>query len=281
MQREIEPVFANVVGNGVQDLTALLVPDVVFALHESEWRLVADFAGASPQILIKFVAQVAMHQITAVLVRHHLQSGVLRQAFRHHVRSFYVGTDQLMTPPLVGKLMGSHKVGKVDVGWFHDSTDETNAFRVGNRVGEGLGETAIARKLVDAVLRELVRAVDALIVVESGAGAGEHIVYVVGVRGIVVDLEGNIAARTVMGFFPYLVMSGDVGEEVEDVGRSHAVFEETAAGGLPFALQISGGDRNLIGGSAHHRVIGNPVRLPAEENVVHRVHRIAALNHFF
>ena len=95
--------------------------------------------------------------------------------------------------------------------------------------------------------RELVGAVDALIVVEAGAGAGQHVVDVVGVRGIVVDLEGDVAVGPVVGLLPDLVAGGDVGEEVEDVRRSHAVFEVAAAIGLPFALQISGGDGDLVG----------------------------------
>ena len=152
VQREIEFVFADVVGKRVQNLAALLVPDVRLALHQSERRLVADFAGAAAQIAVELVAQVAMHQIAAVLVRHHLQGGVLGQAFRHHVGAFHVGADELVGPPLVAELMGGDKVGEVDVGGLHDAADEADAFRIRNGVGEGLGESAVAGKLEDAVL---------------------------------------------------------------------------------------------------------------------------------
>ena len=116
----------------------------------------------------------------------------------------------------------------------------------GTVFGKDWAKRAVAGKLEDAVLGELVRAVDALIVVESGAGTGEHVVEVVGVRGVVVNLEGDVAVGAVVDFLADLVASGDVGEEVEDVGRSHAVFEKVAAIGLPFALQISGSDGDLV-----------------------------------
>ena len=202
VQREIELVFADVVGEGVEDLAALLVPDVGLALHQSERRLVADLAGAAAQIAVELVAQVAMHEVAAVLVRHHLQRGVLGEAFRHHVGTFDVGADELVGPPLVAEFVSGDEVGEVDVGRLQDAADEADAFGVRNGVGEGLGESAVARKLEDAVLRELVGAVDALIVVEAGAGAGEHVVDVVGVGGIVVDLEGDVAVGPVVGLLP-------------------------------------------------------------------------------
>ena len=189
MEREIEFVFADVVGQRVENLAALLVPDVLLALHEGEWRFVADLAGAAAQIAVEFVAEEAMHQIAAVLVRHHLQGRVLGQAFRHHVGTFGVGANQLVGPPLVAEFVGGHKIGEVDVGWLDDAADEADALRVRNRVGKRLGEGAVAGKLEDAVLLELVGAEGLLIVVEAGAGTGQHVVDVVGVRGIVVHLE--------------------------------------------------------------------------------------------
>ena len=202
VQREIELVFADVVGKRVEDLAALLVPDVVLALHESERRLVADLAGAAAQVAIELVAEVAMHQIAAVLVRHDLQRGVLGEAFRHHVGTFDIGADELVGPPLVAKFVRGDEVGEVDVGGLHHAADEADAFGVWNGVGKGLGEGAVAGKLEDAVLVELVGTVDALIVVEAGAGAGEHVVDVVGVGGIVVDLERDIAVGPVVGLLP-------------------------------------------------------------------------------
>ena len=104
MQREIEFVFADVVGQRVENLAALLVPDVLLALHQSQRRLVADFAGAAAQVAIQFVAQVAMHQIATVFVRHHLQRGIFGETFRHHVGAFDVGADQLMAPTIGGRV---------------------------------------------------------------------------------------------------------------------------------------------------------------------------------
>ena len=139
-----------------------------------------------------------MHEVAAVLVRHDLERGVFGQAFRHHVGTFDVGADQLVGPPLVAEFMGGDEVSEVDIGRLFDALDEADRLGVWDGVGEGLGERAVARKLEDAVLGELVGAVDALIVVEAGAGAGQHVVDVVGMRGVVVDLEGDVAVRPVV-----------------------------------------------------------------------------------
>jgi len=50
----------------------------------------------------------------------------------------------------------------------------------------------------------------------------------------------------VVDLLPVLIAGGDIGEEVEDVSRSHTVFEEAAAISLPFALEIPGGDGDLV-----------------------------------
>jgi hypothetical protein len=69
----------------------------------------------------------------------------------------------------------------------------------------GFGESAVTGKLKNAVLAELVGAVDTLIVVEAGTGAGEHVVDVVRVRRIVGDLEGDITVGPVIGLLSRLV----------------------------------------------------------------------------
>src|SRR5271157_3274477 len=114
--------------------------------------------------------------------------------------------------------------------------DESNAFRERDGVRKGLREGAVTRKLEDSVLRKLVRAVDALIVVEPGAGSREHVIDVVGVRRVVRDLQSYVAIRPVVSLLPALVARRDKREEVEDVRRPHVVFEETAVVGLPFPL---------------------------------------------
>ena len=63
--------------------------------------------------------------------------------------------------------------------------------------------------------------------------------------------------------------------------RAHAVFEEVAAVRLPVALQVSGGDGDLVRRGADDGVIGDPVGLAAEEEVVHGVGGVAAVGHFF
>ncbi len=120
-----------------------------------------------------------------------------------------------------------------------------------------------------------------LIVVEAGAGTGQHVVDVVGVRGIVVNLESDVAVGAVVNLFARLVAGRDVGEEIENVRGAHAVFEEVAALVLPFALQVSGSDGDLIRRRADHSVIGDPVGFSSEEDIVHGVRGIAAVRHLF
>ncbi len=62
---------------------------------------------------------------------------------------------------------------------------------------------------------------------------------------------------------------------------AHAVFVEVAAVCLPFALQVAGGDGDLILRGADHSVISDPVGLALEEDVIHGVCGIAAVCHFF
>src|SRR3984957_2011762 len=153
----------------------------------------------------------------------------------------------MMGPPLMAVFMRSNQVGEFDVGGFLNSADEADRFRVGNGIGKGLREGAVAGKLEDAELRELEGTVDALIVIKPRAGAGQHVVEIVGVRGMVIQLERDISTGTVIKLLMGLVATGEVGEKVENVGRSHAVFEKVPAISLPLALQISGSDGDLIG----------------------------------
>jgi hypothetical protein len=173
VEREIEFVFADVVGKGVENLATLLVPDIGLALDQSQWRLVAELAGAAPQISIELVPEVAMHEVRSVLVRHDLEGGVFGETFRHHVGAFDIGADELVGPPLMAKFVGGDEVGVVDVSGLQYATDKTDALGVRNGVCEGLGESAVARIFHDAVLSELIGTEDPLIVVEAGARARE------------------------------------------------------------------------------------------------------------
>src|ERR1700721_2814893 len=80
------------------------------------------------QIGVKLVAEVAMHQVTTVLVRHHLQGGILGETFRHHVGTFDIGADELVCPPLMAQFVSSDEVGEVDVGGLQYAPNEANAF---------------------------------------------------------------------------------------------------------------------------------------------------------
>src|ERR1700693_1271695 len=118
-----------------------------------------------------------------------------------------------MRPPLVSQLVSGYKVSNVNVGRLEDAADEADTFRIRDRIAERLGEAAVARKLHDAELAELVAAEDALIVVQPGARAGQHIVDVISVRGIVIDLQRHVTVGPVIGLLPDLVARRDLREE--------------------------------------------------------------------
>src|ERR1700685_2917151 len=99
-----------------------------------------------------------------------------------------------MGPPLMAEFMRRNEVGEVDVGGFLNSADEADRFRVGNGVGKGLREGAVAGKLENAELREMEGTIDGLIVVEPRARAGQHVVEIVSVRRIVIQLERDVSA---------------------------------------------------------------------------------------
>src|SRR5215472_7281744 len=94
------------------------------------------------------------------------------------------------------EFMRGHEIGQIYVILVEHSSNESDALGVGHGVRKGLGELSVTRELHDAVLRELVWAVVRQKVVEPGSGGGEHIVDVVGVGGVVVDLEIDRAVRT-------------------------------------------------------------------------------------
>ncbi len=52
MQRQVDLVFADVVGKRVHHLAALLIPDVGLVLHQNHRPLAANFAGASAQVAV-------------------------------------------------------------------------------------------------------------------------------------------------------------------------------------------------------------------------------------
>src|ERR1700678_3032841 len=181
----------------------------------------------------------------------------------------------------MAELVSGDEVSEVNVGGLDDAADESDAFGIRNCVGKRLGECAVARKFENAVLRELVGTVNTLIVVESGARAGEHVVDVVRVSGVVINLKADVTVGPVVSLLPALVVAGDVGEEVHDMSRAHAVFVEVAAVGLPLALQVAGSDGDLVLRGADDGVVSDPVRLALKKDVVHGVRGIAPVGHFY
>ena len=63
VQGLVELVFADVVGESVEDDGALLVPDVLLVLDEDEGVLVADLAGAAAQVAVELVSEELAHVV--------------------------------------------------------------------------------------------------------------------------------------------------------------------------------------------------------------------------
>src|ERR1039458_6356008 len=118
-----------------------------------------------------------------------------------------------MRPPLMSELMRGDEVSQIDIVLVDNASDEADTFGVRNGVGKGLGEIPVARELHDAVLRELVRAVMRLVIVETGPRGGQHIVEVVSVGRVVVDLEVDRAAGTGVDLLALGVAGGERSEE--------------------------------------------------------------------
>ena len=158
-ERGIQLVFADVVAEGVEDHRALLIPDVGLVLHQHQRWFVADFAGASAQVAVELVLEEAAHLRVSVLVLHHAQRRILGEAFGHHVRALNPSADELVSPPLMRKLMRGYEVGEVDIVRLFEAPDEAHVLGIGHGVGEGLGKLAVAREFENAVLLELIWAV--------------------------------------------------------------------------------------------------------------------------
>ena len=97
---------------------------------------------------------------------------------------------------------------------------------------------------------------------------------------VVVDLEADRTGRAGVSFVADAIAGREVGGKIQDVRAAHGVLEEAAAILLPFALQVAGGDGDLIGRSADDGVVGDPVGIGSED-IEARVHGFAAFRHLF
>ena len=269
----VEAVFADVVGEGIEDDGALLVPDVGLVLDQGKGRLVTDLAGAAAEIAVELGFEEEAHVFVAVSVVHDAKGGVLGERLGHHVRALDLAADELVTPPLMTELVGGDEVGVVDVLLgILDAADEAEGLGEGDGVGKGLSELAVTGVLDDAVLRELEGAVVCLVVVQAFLGGVDHLVDIVGVLRVVVDLDVDALVENGLDG----VAAGDPRHEVEDVGGAHGVLEEVPAVCGPAALEVAGGEGDLVAGGADDGVVGDPVGLLAGEEVAAGVLGVAA-----
>ncbi len=103
VEGEIELVFADVVGEGVHDLAALLVPDIRFVLDKVDGTLATNLARSASEVAVEFVLvlEELAHVVCAVFLLHDHECGVLGECLGHHVGAFDASADELMRPPLV------------------------------------------------------------------------------------------------------------------------------------------------------------------------------------
>ena len=115
MQGQVEFLLADVVGQRVHHVPALLIPDVRLILHQRHRPLAADLAGASAQVAVELVLQKAVHVVAAVFALHHHQRGVFGECLGQHVGAFHAGADELVCPPLMSQFMRRHEVSEIDI----------------------------------------------------------------------------------------------------------------------------------------------------------------------
>src|ERR1700689_678873 len=100
-----------------------------------------------------------------------------------------MASNQLMRPPLVGKLVCRDEISKVDILiWIEDARDP-EGFSEGTGIGEGLRKLPIAGKFKDTELLELVRAVVGLVVVETTLDPCNHVIDIEAVLWRVINLD--------------------------------------------------------------------------------------------
>jgi hypothetical protein len=77
VQSEVDLVLTDIVCERVHDLAALLIPNVVLALHQCQRTFAANFAGTPGQIAIQKMVHDSAHVVLAVLVLHDHVGGIL------------------------------------------------------------------------------------------------------------------------------------------------------------------------------------------------------------
>ena len=70
----------------------------------------------------------ATHFIFAIFMLHYHQSKILRQGFHQYAGSLQVGTDHLMSPPLMRHFMRRHIENIIDIVFIAQISDESYRF---------------------------------------------------------------------------------------------------------------------------------------------------------
>ena len=279
-QGQVDLVFANVVRQRVHYLAALLIPNVRLVLHQHHRTFLAGLARAAAQVSVEFILQKPAHVLRTVLLLHHHQRGILGQRFRHHVGAFHPPANQLMRPPLMPQLMSGNEVGEVDVGWLFHPADEADSLGKRDRIRKRLRKTAIPRELQNPVLLELEWAEILLVVSQTRFRSVDHIVDVVSVRGVMIDLDGDRIAHSLVHFALHCIVSRDERDKVQHLHIAHVVGEIVTPAVVPFLREIARRQRDLVVRSAHGRAVANPVRL-SQEDIGARAGRVATRRQLF
>src|ERR1700689_2360756 len=157
--------------------------------------------------------------------------------------------------------MGGYVVEQIEIIRLFQAFDETDAFGIGDGVRERLREASVARKFEHAELLKLIGAEILIVIGEAGFRGFEHALEIVFVAWLVIDLQ-LYAVRFVSLYF---VTGREEREEIIYARVAHGVFEIAAAAFGPFALEIAGGDGDLIGRCADDGVESDPFGIRGEE----------------
>ncbi len=225
-QRLVDLVRTDLVLEQVQRETALLVMDVRLVLDAHERQLLQHFTAARAKVAVELVLQELADLLRPVHLLHHHQRRVLGQRFDDEGAALLIGADDLVTPPLVPDLVRRDVGDHVDLLGIAVVRDEADPFRVRNRVGEGLREARIVRKLQDAHLAELERAELRGEILERGFHRRVHAFDVVTMRRIVIDRQLDVLPAILR----HLVAGRLHGEEIVD--RSVAAIPHRTAAAL-------------------------------------------------
>ncbi|MNM63698.1 hypothetical protein D3C81_750730 [compost metagenome] len=215
--------------------------DVLLVLHTLQRQLLDGLTAAPGQVAIQLALEELAHVLSTVLLLHHHQCRILRQRLGQHGCTLHVGADHLVRPPLVRHFVGGHVEHIVHLVRVAQVGDEADRLRIGNGVGEGLGEALVARELDDAYLAMLVRSEVGFVVGQRLLYRVDHAVHVVAMGGIEIHLDRDVLVLRPAN----LPACRQVGVEVQH-RPVHRIAEAAPPVHRGLVLQVARRQRHLV-----------------------------------